>query len=117
MSQSNELEKIEVELDTTLFVNLTPNQPINIVSPVVGEAGDGSVSVTSKNPLYKRKERKKTVKVWNNFDSITIGGGVKKSQCQWCKRLFAVRKSSTTSILNRHLTSCAKFIEHNNSKK
>ena len=117
ISQSNELEEIEVKLDNKLFVNPTPDQPINIASPAVREAGDGSVSVTSENPLYKRKERQKTAKVWNEFDSITIGGGVKKSQCHWCKRLFAVGKSSTTSTLNRHLTSCARFIEHNNSKK
>jgi hypothetical protein len=92
MSQSIELEEIEVELDDTLTVNLTtgfvefgtvehtPYKPINIVSFAVGEAGDGSVSVTSENPLYQRKERQKTSKVWNDFDSATIEG-VKKSQC------------------------------------
>jgi hypothetical protein len=117
MSQSNELEEIEVELDNTLSINPTPDQPINTVSPAVSEAGDGSVSVTSENPLYKRKERQKTAKVWNNFDSITLSGGVKKSQCRWCKRFFAVEKSSTTSTLNKQLTSCARFIEHNSSKK
>ena len=44
MSQSNELEEIEVELDNALSANLTPDQLINTVSPVVGEAGNGSVS-------------------------------------------------------------------------
>jgi hypothetical protein len=116
MSQSNELEEIEVELDNTLSVNPKLDQPINTAPPTVGEAGDGSVSVRSENPLYKRKERQNTSKVWNDFDSITIMG-VKKSQCHWCKRLFVVGKSSTTSTLNRHLTSCARFIEHNSSKK
>jgi hypothetical protein len=57
MSQSNELEEIEVELDNILTVNPTPDQPINIASPAVDEAGDENVSVTSENPLYKRKER------------------------------------------------------------
>jgi hypothetical protein len=117
MSQSNELEDIEVELDNTLSINPTPDQPVNTTSPAVGETGDGSVSVTSENPLYKKKERQKTAKVWNDFDSITLSGGVKKSQCRWCKRLFAVGKSSTTSTLNRHLTSCSRYIEHNSSKK
>ena len=116
-SQSNELEEFEVELDNTVSINPTPDQPINNASPAVGEAGDGSVSVTSENPLYGKKERQKTSKVWNDFDSITLSGGVKKSQCRWCKRLFAVGKSSTTSTLSRHLTSCARFIEHSGSKK
>ena len=92
------------------------NLPINIVFPAVGEAGDGSVNITSENTLYQRKERQKTSKVWNNFGSITIKG-VKKSQCNWCKRLFAVEKSSTTSTLNRHLTSYVRFVEFRNSKK
>jgi hypothetical protein len=74
------------------------------------------VSVTSENAPYQRKERQKTSKVSNDFGSVTIGG-VKKSQCNWCKRLFAVEKSSTTSTINRHLTSCVRFVEFNNSKK
>jgi hypothetical protein len=56
MSQSNELKEIEVELDNTLTINPTPYQPINTTSPSVGEVGDGNVSITSENPLYKRKE-------------------------------------------------------------
>jgi hypothetical protein len=70
-----ELEEIEVELDDTLIVNPTlgsielgtiehtPDQPINTVFLAIGEVGDGSVSVTSENAPYQRKERKKTFKV------------------------------------------------------
>jgi hypothetical protein len=50
------------------------------------------------------------------FVSVTIGG-VKKSQCNWCKKLFAVGKSSTTLTLNRHLTLCVRFVEFNSTKK
>jgi hypothetical protein len=64
----------------------------------------------------KGKKGKSLQKFWNHFDSIIIGG-VKKSRCHWCKRLFAVEKFSTISTLNRHLASCARFIEHNSSKK
>jgi hypothetical protein len=35
----------------------------------------------------------------------------------WCKRLFAVSKSSSTSILGRHLGACVKYVESNNNKK
>jgi hypothetical protein len=84
------------------------NLPINTISPTVGEAGDESVSVTSENAPHQRKERQNTSKVWKDFSSVTIRG-VKKSQCNWCKRLFAVEKSSTTLTLNMHLTSCVKI--------
>jgi hypothetical protein len=74
MGQSMELEEIEVELVDTLTVNPIPgsvefgitehilDQPINIVSLVVCEVGDGNVSVTSENEPYQRKERQKTSK-------------------------------------------------------
>jgi hypothetical protein len=74
MGQSMELEEIEVKLVDTLTVNPIPgsvefgitehilDQPINIVSLVVGEVGDGNVSVTSENEPYQRKERQKTSK-------------------------------------------------------
>ena len=71
ISQSIELEEIEVELDDTLTVNPTLgfvefgttkhtlDQPINTVSPAVGEAGDGSVSVTSENAPYQKERKEK----------------------------------------------------------
>ncbi|XP_059428518.1 zinc finger BED domain-containing protein RICESLEEPER 2-like [Corylus avellana] len=120
-----------------------PSQPVNTVCPAVGgdgagdgagvaaaaAAGDGDVdggeeagdgdgdgSGLSENRQYQKRERQKTSKVWNDFVSVTIGG-VKKSQCNWCKRLFAIEKSSTTSTLNRHLTSCVRYVEFSSSKK
>jgi hypothetical protein len=80
-------------------------------------AGDGAgVSEKRVKGQFEKKERQKTSKVWNDFVSIKIGG-VKKSQCNWCKKLFAVGKSSTTSTLGRHLTSCVRYVEFHNSKK
>jgi hypothetical protein len=73
-------------------------------------AGDGAgVSEKRVKGQFEKKERQKTSKVWNDFVSVKIGG-VKKSQCNWCKKLFAVGKSSTTSTLGRHLTSCVRYV-------
>jgi hypothetical protein len=82
-------------------------------------AGSGSVSGAGGeggSAAFQKKERQKTSKVWNDFSSIIVAD-VRKNQCHWCKSLFAVRKSSTTSTLSRHLTRCKKFVELNNRKK
>ena len=121
------LEDVEVDLDDdTLTVIPTPGtvESCNIVSLAIGNAGAGvgdgadsgdgagagvravDGSVMSEKGQFQKKERQKTSKVWNDSASVKIGG-VKKSKCNWCKQLFAVGKSSITSILNRHLSSIA----------
>jgi hypothetical protein len=47
---------------------------------------------------YEKKQRWKTSPVWNDFVIVEVGS-VKKSQCKWCKRLFAIFSSSSTSTL------------------
>ncbi|XP_059429198.1 zinc finger BED domain-containing protein RICESLEEPER 2-like [Corylus avellana] len=105
----------------------TPDEHVNLLSPVVVESGDGAgdgdgdgagarAAGEGVSVAFQRKERQKTSKVWNDFSSIEING-VKKFQCNWCKRLFSVGKSSTTSTLSRHLTACVKFVELNSLKK
>ncbi|XP_059436870.1 zinc finger BED domain-containing protein RICESLEEPER 2-like [Corylus avellana] len=102
---------------------------VNLVSPVVVESRDdagardgdgaeaeGGAGVEGGSAAFQRKERQKISKVWNDFSSITING-VKKFQCNWCKRLLSVGKSSTTSTLSRYLTACVKFVEVNSLKK
>jgi hypothetical protein len=127
MNQSMALEDVGVDLDDdTLTVIPTPEtvESGNTVSPAVGRAGDGAGAGAgpgagdgnSEKRQFQKKERQKTSKVWNDFVSVKIWG-VQKSQCNWCKKLFAVGKSSTTSTLNRHLTSCVRFVEYHNSKK
>jgi hypothetical protein len=87
------------------------------VSGVGARAGaESGVGVEGGSAAFQKKERKKTSKVWKDFSSITVAG-VRKNQCHWCKGLFAVGKSSTTSTLSRHLTGCKKFVELNNHKK
>ena len=127
------LEDVEVNLDDdTLTVIPTPGtvESGNTVSLTVGKAGvrdgansedgaragAGDGSVMSEKGQFQKKKRQKTSKVWNDFVSIKIGG-VKKSQCNWCKKLFVVGKSSTTSTLNRYLTSCVRFVEFHSTKK
>jgi hypothetical protein len=117
----------------------TPNEPIVVESESESGDGDGVGSragagsgyvsragaeagvgvgggVEGGSAAFQKKERKKTSKVWKDFSSIIVAG-VRKNQCHWCKGLFVVGKSSTTSTLIRHLTGCKKFVELNNRKK
>ena len=75
-----------------------------------GAGGEGG------SAAFQKKKKQKTSKVLNDFSSITVNG-VRKSQCHWCKGLFSVGKSNTSSTLSRHLTGCKKFVELNNHKK
>jgi hypothetical protein len=72
---------------------------------------DLSDETAVKNANDKR-QRQKTSKVWNDFVYVEVGG-VKKSQCKWCKKLFVVSSSSSTSTLSRHLVACVKYVESN----
>jgi hypothetical protein len=65
---------------------------------------------------YEKRQRAKTAKVWNDFES-TVVDGIKKSQCIWCKKLFAVTKSRTTSTITRHLSKCVKYRESNKKQQ
>jgi hypothetical protein len=65
---------------------------------------------------YEKKERWKTSAVWNDFVIVEVHG-VKKSQCKWCKRLFAVSSSSSTSTLGRHLIACIPYVAANKKQK
>ena len=49
--------------------------------------------------------------------NLFLVGGIKKSQCMWCKRLFAVTKSSTTSTISRQLSKCVTYMESTNKKQ
>ncbi|KAF7131586.1 hypothetical protein RHSIM_Rhsim09G0090800 [Rhododendron simsii] len=57
------------------------------------------------NP-FKRKERKKTSAVWNDFESVTFVDGSKKHQCKFCKDYFNIQASGSTTHLIRHLKTC-----------
>jgi hypothetical protein len=91
-----------------LTLDTPPSNPLTLGTP----SGDGG----SGNNAYEKKQKQKTSKVWDDFSAIEVGG-VKKSQCNWCKRLFAISKSSSTSTLGRHLGACVKYVEFNNNKK
>jgi hypothetical protein len=80
--------------DVSASTECTPDEHINLVSPVVVESrdGDGDVVVQSGtgsgfragvrdeggSAAFQKKERQKTFKVWNDFSSVTING-VRKS--------------------------------------
>ena len=105
-------------------VNVVDLSDESSVSPNLGIGGNETAGGSTPLPMvslakaglesgaYEKKQRAKTTKVWNDFESIVVGG-IKKSQCIWCKRLFAVTKSSTTSTITRHLSKCVKYMESN----
>jgi hypothetical protein len=72
--------------------------------------------ISTGTSVFERKHMQKTSKVWDDFSQIEVLG-VKKSQYNWCKRLFAISKSSSTSTLGRHLVACVKYVESNNKKQ
>ena len=136
--QHNEINEVDLG-DDTLTTDPTPGSGVTASTEctpyvlVVVKSGDGAGSVFGASAgarsvfgaragpkgeggsaAFQKKERQKTLKVWNS--SITING-VRKSQCHWCNGLFPIGKSSTTSTLSRHLTGCKKFVELNNHKK
>ena len=127
----NEINEVDLG-DDTLTADPTPKSGVAASTectpdePVVVESRDGDgVGARSMAgagaggeggfAAFQQKKRQKTSKVYNDFPSIT-GNGVRKSQCHWCKGLFAVGKSSIISTLSRHLTWCKKFVELNNRK-
>jgi hypothetical protein len=104
------------------------SQPIEVNQSVCGddsmispslEGESQTVGPTDENPkknVYGKRERRKTSPVWNDFDIVEVGG-VKKSQCKWCKKLFAISSSSSTSTLGRHLVACLKYVSANKKQK
>jgi hypothetical protein len=88
--QLNEINEVDLG-DDTLTANPTSGSAMAASTeympdePVVVESGDGDgvVSVSGAggeggSAALKKKERQKTLKVWNDFSSITVNG-VKKS--------------------------------------
>jgi hypothetical protein len=108
-----------------------PDQPVTVDAPpfdppTVSTTGPtdshivGSVptlgDVSTGTSVFEKKQRQETSKVWDDFSQVEVLG-VKKSQYNWCKRLFAVSKSSSTSTLGRHLVACVKYVESNSKKQ
>jgi hypothetical protein len=104
-----------VTVDAPPFDPLTVRTTSPTDSHTVGSVptpGDVSIGTS----VFEKKQRQKTSKVWDDFSQVEVLG-VKKSQCNWCKRLFAVSKSSSTSTLGRHLVACVKYVESNSKKQ
>jgi hypothetical protein len=116
-------------MDVNIVVDL--GDDIGTAVPVLGVGGSDNAYESTPLPsnppanankpdptsgVYEKKERVKTSKVWNDFKFVVIGG-IKKIQCNWCKRLFSVSKSSYTSTIGRHLSKCVKYVEFTNNKK
>jgi hypothetical protein len=85
-----------------------PLDDVSIVVPTVEEDAQKLAS--------KRKPRRKTSVIWNDFSEVERGG-VKKHQCNWCKSIFSVTRSSTTTQLHRHLLSCLPYIASKKKQK
>ncbi|KAF7152959.1 hypothetical protein RHSIM_Rhsim01G0135900 [Rhododendron simsii] len=88
--------------------NADANANANEADVGVGEeATDVVIEVIEEesNP-FKRKERKKTSAVWNDFEPVTFADGTKKHQCKFCKDYFNIQASGSTTHLIRHLKTC-----------
>jgi hypothetical protein len=108
-----------------------PEQPVTVDTPpldpptvsTTGPSDSHTVGsaptpcdVSTGTSAFEKKQRQKTSKVWDDFSQIEVLG-VKNPQCNWCKRLFAVSTSSSTSTLGRHLVACVKYVESNSKKQ
>jgi hypothetical protein len=64
-----------------------PTDPLTLDSPLVDPLtlGTPHTDGDNGNNAYEKKQRQKTSKVWDDFSAIEVGG-VKKSQCNWCKK-------------------------------
>jgi len=110
----------ENALDQPLTIDTPPSDPPTLGTAPADSQTLGSAltpaDVSSGTNAYEKKHRQKTSKVWDDFSQIEVCG-VKKSQCNWCKRLFVVSKSSSTATLGSHLGACVKYVESNNKKQ
>ncbi|KAK1402078.1 zinc finger BED domain-containing protein RICESLEEPER 2-like [Heracleum sosnowskyi] len=53
-----------------------------------------------------RKRKKKTSKVWEEFDEVTLKDGTKKLNCKYCNAKLSQNKDGSTSHLIRHMKGC-----------
>jgi hypothetical protein len=80
----------------------------NVIVDTTSVPATVKVVVDAEKVPCKRTPRMKTSVVWKDFTEV-INGGVRKNQCNWCKSLFCVNSSSTTSQLIRHLRTCRRI--------
>ncbi|KAI3836557.1 hypothetical protein MKX03_033045 [Papaver bracteatum] len=68
-------------------------------------AGDSSpVAVDTSPPASQH--RKRTSKVWNDFEQIFEDGVVVNGKCNHCPAILCKRSEYVTSVLRKHLASC-----------
>lgn len=65
----------------------------------------------------KKRNRKSTSKVWNDFTRYTDANGVKKARCNHCKNPFVGQSTSGTSHLASHLKRCTAKIYKDSGQK
>ncbi|KAK1362411.1 hypothetical protein POM88_046885 [Heracleum sosnowskyi] len=53
-----------------------------------------------------RKRKKKTSKVWEEFEEVTLKDGTKKLNCKYCNAKLSQSKDGSTSHLIRHMKGC-----------
>lgn len=81
-------------------ISATSDAVIVIDNPNGGEKG----TVDEENREGKKK--RKTSKVWSEFNIIKLQDGTKKIQCNYCFAKLAHQSTGSTSHLNRHMLTC-----------
>lgn len=77
----------------------------NNAIPMEGNPPHEEVHEEENNP-FEKKGRKKTSKVWKDFEEVSLPDGTKKYQCKSCKAKFTIHASGVTTHLNRHIRNC-----------
>lgn len=54
-----------------------------------------------------RKRKKKTSKVWEEFEEVMLKDGTKKLDCKYCHSKLSISKDGSTSHLIRHMKACS----------
>lgn len=88
----------------------------NVTVDITSVPAAVEVAVDTEKVPCKRKPRMKTSVVWKDFTEV-MNCGVRKNQCNWCKSLFCVNSSSTTSQLIRHLRTCLSYLASKKKQK
>ncbi|MCL7022011.1 hypothetical protein MKW94_017824 [Papaver nudicaule] len=93
----------EVQTQRVLEVQRVPE-----VEDVVSDDSDDSDSDDSPE-VEGAPKRKRTSKIWLDFEQIKVNGIVVQGKCKHCKKVLGAKSENGTSNLKKHLRSCFKF--------
>jgi hypothetical protein len=98
-------------------VGENPTQEVNQHEPIDPTQAAANPTQENEETILGRK-RKKTSKIWEDFDEVEVRKGVWKGVCKHCKSQFTTGKpGASTSHMRRHLDGCIKKKLHDTTEK